>query len=514
MYTKQEIILRSHREGKSLRTISRELQINRKTVRKYIQEFEDSLQSASSDESPPAFDSGYLSSPVQYHVGNRTRYRLTSEITAIIDELLETNDRKRESGMGKQCLKNRDILNILHDRGFTIGYTSVCSYIAEKTSKSFVKEAFIRQTYKPASMCEFDWGELKLEINGVVTRFYLAVFTSCFSNYRLAFLFNRQDSLSFVESHVHFFSHIQGVYHQMVYDNMRVAVSRFVGKHEKEPTQALLQMRGHYLFTHRFCNIYRGNEKGHVERSVEYVRRRFFGEVYSFTSLEEAQEHLLSKLNGINKERQQLTGKSALELFEQEKAHLYRSPGKLAYYDAHQLRIDKYCTFSFGTNRYSVPDHLVGTLVDVNVYGNKLTVHHNNTLVATHERSFGRHEWIISIEHYLETFKRKPGAIGSSVALASRPYLEELYHEWYTHSPREFVDLLQYCLRHKVPQSSLENAVQQILLLSIQGPSTDQIMAVLGNKPMDNSAEFDDESSRQILKESQKLINTVNLLLN
>lgn len=80
--------------------------------------------------------------------------------------------------------------------------------------------------------------------------------------------------------------------------------------------------------------------------------------------------------------------------------------------------------------------------------------------------------------------------------------------------PREFVDLLQYCLRHKVPQSSLENAVQQILLLSIQGPSTDQIMAVLGNKPMDNSAEFDDESSRQILKESQKLINTVNLLLN
>ena len=64
MYTKQEIILRSHREGKSLRTISRELQINRKTVRKYIQEFEASLQSASSDESPPVFDLGYLSSPV------------------------------------------------------------------------------------------------------------------------------------------------------------------------------------------------------------------------------------------------------------------------------------------------------------------------------------------------------------------------------------------------------------------------------------------------------------------
>ena len=34
MYTKQEIIIRSHREGKSQRKISHELQINRKTISK------------------------------------------------------------------------------------------------------------------------------------------------------------------------------------------------------------------------------------------------------------------------------------------------------------------------------------------------------------------------------------------------------------------------------------------------------------------------------------------------
>ncbi len=34
MYTKQEIVIRSHREGKSQRCISRELGISRKTVRK------------------------------------------------------------------------------------------------------------------------------------------------------------------------------------------------------------------------------------------------------------------------------------------------------------------------------------------------------------------------------------------------------------------------------------------------------------------------------------------------
>jgi transposase len=44
---------------------------------------------------------------------------------------------------------------------------------------------------------------------------------------------------------------------------MRVAVSKFVGKYEKEPTRALLDLSFHYGFNHRFCNARRGNEKGH-----------------------------------------------------------------------------------------------------------------------------------------------------------------------------------------------------------------------------------------------------------
>jgi len=50
MYTKQEIIIRSYREGKSQRQISRELQISRKTVRKYLREHEEVLRSAESEE--------------------------------------------------------------------------------------------------------------------------------------------------------------------------------------------------------------------------------------------------------------------------------------------------------------------------------------------------------------------------------------------------------------------------------------------------------------------------------
>ncbi len=44
MYTKQEIILRNHREGLSKREISKELGISRITVSKYIKQYKLLLQ--------------------------------------------------------------------------------------------------------------------------------------------------------------------------------------------------------------------------------------------------------------------------------------------------------------------------------------------------------------------------------------------------------------------------------------------------------------------------------------
>ncbi len=149
-------------------------------------------------------------------------------------------------------LKKCDMLTLLEAQGHSIGYTTLCNYIRNK--KEHPQEAFVRQHYDPGSVCEFDWGEVVVFIQGVVTKLQMAVFTSAYSNYRFAFLYHRQDTLAFMESHVAFFAHTKGVYHQMIYDNMRVVVARFVGKHEKEPTQALINLKGHYQFSHRFCN--------------------------------------------------------------------------------------------------------------------------------------------------------------------------------------------------------------------------------------------------------------------
>ena len=502
MYTKQEIILRKYREGASQRSISRELEISRKTVKKYIEEYERLLKEKQNEEEALG---AYLSKvPAYCQESNRSKRRLTNEIQEIIDNLLEENHRKQMQGMSKQMLKKRDILEEVLRRGYKIGYTTVCNYIKEKEGKSDRKESYIRQSYQPGESCEFDWGEVKMVISGKPRRVYMWVFTSGYSNYRYAGISQREDTLSFEQAHVDFFAHIGGTYKEMVYDNTRVAVSRFTGKKEKEPTEALLQLRGYYHFRHRFCNAYRGNEKGHVERSVEYIRRKAFGFKNCFDTLEQAKAYLEDVVKRINEKEQQLTGRTAKEMFEEEKLWLRPVTTKMPCSESREFRVDKYSTISYGTNRYSVPDRLVGKFVTGSIYSDKLEVIYEGSVVAVHTRSYKKYQWIINIEHYLDTFKRKPGAVRRSVALVRSSYLKELYEKFFTDTPREFIELLHYCHRHQVSGETLEESVTRLLDRNIENITVEMLTVLLGNKPVQETVVFP-ENSETLLRSRDQL---------
>lgn len=479
MYTKQEIILKSYREGKSQRSIARELGISRLTVKKYIEEYEADV--GANNKTKSSFSQYLLQTPV-YKVNKRKKIKLTQEVQDAIDKFLEDNEQKKQQGLGKQLLKKCDIYEQLNLQGFPIGYTTVCNYISTKEKKTVNKEAYIRQEYQPGEVCEFDWGEIKLYINNELVCLQLAVFTSAYSNFRFAAIYQRQDTLAFMESHVAFFDFIGGVYKQMVYDNMRVAIAKFIGTHEKEPTQALLQLRGHYQFSHRFCNAYRGNEKGHVERSVEYIRRKTFGIQSHFNTIEDAQIWLNTTINKLNTTKQKHSGKTANDLFSDEKKAMFASPAKLACAEQEQLRADKYATISYKTNRYSVPDYLVGQFVNVKIESQQIHIYSENLLVASHQRSYKNHQWIIAIEHYLDTFKKKPGALDSSVALASNNYLKQLYNAYFKNEPRGFIDLLDYCIKYKITQERLDESVKRLLNTGIGEITIEKVKALLGNK--------------------------------
>jgi hypothetical protein len=485
MDTKQEIARRYFREFDSARKIARDLHLNRKTVNKYLSDYCKSKATTDSGVDTKALQD-YVSSPPIYDTQNRFKRKLTSEIEDMINAQLEDNQRKRQEGLRKQVKLKIDIHEHLLKHGFNIGYTSVCNYIRDKELRK--QEAFIKQLYLPGEECEFDWAEVKLTIGGVKCRFYLAVFTSSYGNYRFCRLYHRQDTLAFMEAHNEFFAHIGGVYQEMVYDNMRVAIKEFVGRNEKTPTDALVNLSGWFHFRWRFCNARRGNEKGHVERSVEFVRRKAFCHIDSFDTEDQAQDHLLSTCNQMNA-LPGSTNKIPLESLQQERPSLWNYPGPMDCFLTHEVKVDKYATICLGTNRYSVPDELCSRMVEVKMYSNLLKMYYAHGLICSHERSYEKNKWVITLDHYLRTLNRKPGALHGSLALDQAPQtVKEVYTRWFIGQPRDFIELLLYCQQLQVPHKKLLDTAIYLSGICPDGVTGEKIIALLGNQtPLPNN---------------------------
>ena len=488
MIDKQTIILGYHRHGKSKKQLSRELGLSLTTIKKYLKAHEAEMTQSGQDASELPLH-GIVQLPF-YNSSKRKKRKFTTTIIAAIDEHLVKNQKKKDQGRHKQLMKAKDIHEALNKAGHDIGYRSVCRYVREQTAKS--KEVFIRQQYTPGQATEFDWGEVKLSINGKTKTFMLAVFTSCFSNHRWARLYHRQDTSSFLDSHAQYFSFTGGVQGQVVYDNMRTAVRQFAIRNtDKKPTTALLQMSCYYKFDYRFCNARKGNEKGHVERSVEYVRRKAFAPLDDFDSIASANAHLLQTCEYLN--QKPLTGKTTpiQTVFEEELQHMKTPPPPFDSAELTRLRVDKYSCVKVDTNWYSVAEGYVGQMIDVKIYPNKILAYSpKNEIIATHVRKTTRYEYFIKIGHYLKTLVTKPGALAGSVGLRQADLkLQNIFSTHFSNRPKLFVDLLLYLRKFQHNLEAFSIAINQCLTVCPhQEVSVDKVKIFLQKK--DQEYEF------------------------
>jgi len=436
MSTKQRIIIGYYKEGKSHRKLAEELGINRRTVKRYLENH----QRKHGGELP---DSGVVEVP-KYDSSKRQKIKLTEEVIGLIDEQLQLNAEKRRTGRSKLILRSTDIHAMLREQGHAISYPTVVNYVRVKKGQG--KEAFIRQEYLAGESIEFDWGEVRLDLNGKDSRLMLAVFTSAYSNYRWARLYFRQDMCSFLHAHSAFFEHTGGVSTEVVYDNMRTAVRKYTIRNaDKIPTDDLLRLSVYYGFNYRFCNARSGNEKGHVERSVEIVRRKVFGRKSKFESLAAANEYLAT-ITHQNNASTSVKGKSKtiLERFKEEQSVMIPTP-KTAFDSGipKQLKVSKYSCIQVDNNYYSVPDNLVGSYLDVKIYPHEIKVYVPDNQHFTHERQTTQFEYYLKIEHYLSTLRRKPGALNRSVVLRqSDEILKTIFEKYFKNRSKTFIELL------------------------------------------------------------------------
>lgn len=445
LHQKHEILQRYIFNGDSKKGIARSMGISKNTVKKYIKEYEEQKQKLMLDGKECDKDKliEIISNKPKYNTSSRKRNVVTEEVIDKISFYLRQNDKYILLGLKKQCMSSTDIYEALLDEHINISYSSVNNTVKKLRNKS--KEAFIKQEYSYGDVCEFDWGDVKLEVDDKIRTYKMAVFTSAKSNYRFAYLYPKEATEFFLDAHVKFFNEIGGVYKTIVYDNMRVAVAKFIAKNKKEATKALKNISLYYGFNYRFCNIRSGNEKGHVEKSVSTVRKKAFSRNIKFDSLKDANEHLTVILNKINsKINAKYNNQSSKDILNKEKEHLLPLLPSYDIAKVSELRVDKYSTITIECNRYSVPDYLVGQFVNAKIYTDKIKIYYNNECIAKHERMFGKQQWSMQIEHYIKTLTKKPGSLKGSLAFSQlETKLQEVYTKYFCDAPKDFIKLFE-----------------------------------------------------------------------
>jgi transposase/predicted transcriptional regulator len=476
---KQKIIIAYHSKKKSQRRIARDLGLNRRTVARYIKDYDRKRNQllADQDNAPKEELISDIVATPRYDTSSRKKVKLTEEIVTRIRFYLQENEQKQKEGKCKQQRKKIDIFEALQEEGFKIGYTTICNAIRKIQKES--REAYIRQEYAPGEVCEFDWGEVKLTIAGESRIFQMAVFTTNWGDYRWGELYTNQKTESFLDSHASFFETIGGVYREMVYDNSRVMVARFVGHSQKEPTEALLKLSLYYGFRFRFTHTYQAHEKGHVERSVEYLRRKIFSRRDTFASFAEARSYFQRELMRLNAQSSKNQA-SAEEMLQKERNYLLVLPPRYDTARITEARVGRYSTVSVDSNHYSIPDHLVGEFVLVKIYPDKILCYHQEQKIATHQRCEGRDHWQLNISHYLKTLNLKPGALKRSSALAQiKPELKAIYRKYYQGQERQFLQLLELAATHSMPKVNETIALLERIPTAV---NTEKIKLILEKK--------------------------------
>jgi transposase len=425
-------IIKLKQEGLSNREIERTLKIDRRTVADYWNEYELlQLELAKPDADILAIQERIVSEP-KYDSSNRKPRKYTKEVDEALNEILE-EEQKKDIVLGsrhKQSLTMEQIHYLLVKEGHDISYSTIASKIKEKRNKA--KECFIKQSYEYGERLEYDFGEVTLMINGITRKYHMAVLSSPAADFRWAYLYKNQKKEVFMDSHVRFFEMLQGVYKEVVYDNMKNVVTKFIGKNEKELNKDLLNLALYYGFSINVTNCFKGNEKGHVEGSVKIIRNYVYAIKYEFPSFEHAQAYLESQLCKLNENNKII----------EEKAYLLQYKPKLELANISINKVNKYSFVRVENNFYSVPEYLVGRNVNVKSYVDRIVIYSNNSMVCEHKKIDGSNETSIDIKHYLNTFTRKPGALKNSDALKSIPKLKIIYDEYFTTNPRKFIEVL------------------------------------------------------------------------
>ena len=360
-------IQKLHHDGWSVTEIARHLNIDRKTVRKYLKEapreYERKPKSWKADPWRP-----YLRERWEQGVHNASRLFLE-----------------------------------IRKRGYDGCLTQVKKIVGPWRSEGR-ERAFVRFETAPGEQAQMDWGHFG---NWGGKRLYGFALTLGWSRMQYVEFTQRQDIETLLHCMVHAFHFFGGVTATVLTDNMKtVVLYRIDGVARFHPK--MLDFASYYGFLPRVCHPYRPQTKGKIESTIRYIKSSFWPGL-RFDSLAELNRQASLWCGEANRRVHATTREVPLERLARE--HLTPWNGQPDYdtsYVSHR-QVAKDCLVSYCGNRYSVPHNYAGKSVVVRepLDASRIRIFHQRDLIAEHRLATGKGGMIVDPAHYARLPRRE-----------------------------------------------------------------------------------------------------------
>ena len=305
-------------------------------------------------------------------------------------------------------LRATRLFQMVRSRGYTGSVVQLRRYV--RTIRPTRSEAFLRLETMPGEQAQVDWGSFGKILVGSAKRLLSCfVFVLSWSRAMYARFVLDQTLETFTFCHTLAFNVLGGVPREILYDNLKSVVLERVGDHIRFHPR-ILDVAGYYHFAPKPCAPYRGNEKGKVERLIQFIRHSFFA-ARQFSSVEDLNAQLACWIAEIAHTRRapgHADGRSVADLLAEERPRLLPLP-------EHPMPCGRVLGASsgktpyvrFDLNDYSIPHTLVRKPLTLVAEEHTLRILDGNTEVARHARSYDRGKVIEVPAHIAELAREK-----------------------------------------------------------------------------------------------------------
>jgi transposase len=339
---------------------------------------------------------------------------------------------------GKQQLTATRLHELLVGEGHQVGVTLIKEAVAEWKRRR--REVFVPLTYRPGDLAEVDFFEVFVDVGGTRQKAWLFLMRFMYSGRDFAWIYERQDQVSFLDGHVRAFAHVGGVAARLAYDNLKPAVSRILVGGERALTARFAALASHYLFEPCFCRPGEGHDKGGVEARGKALRRQALTPIPSAPTLEAINQALLARMDARLETGRDVAGETIGTRFAAETGHFRPLPAPFVAEVTTIGTVSPRALVRLEGAVYSVPTRWAGLDLVARIGATRVTIVGRDGPRIVHPRKrFGQRS--IDYRHYLPELARKPQAVRQVLPDLLRdlgaPFAAVWEHFHAAHAPRE-----------------------------------------------------------------------------